>query len=345
MKAVVLGATGYTGQILLRQLSSHQDIESIIPASSSIAGSKVLDSDPGLHRSIIKKMELTRGEYVSIEEAASYKADIVFSALPHLASAQVCDPFYDHSVVIDLSADFRMEDPELFLKAYGKYPPRAERLASAVYGLSELYRDKIMKSDLIANPGCYPTASLLPLFPLLKKKLIKKNIMINALSGISGAGKKANTSNLLVERSENICAYAPGMTHRHSWEIAKEIHKEDPLVKILFVPHLVPMKRGMAITSSCELTEDISPDSLEDIYKNFYGDSPFVHTVFPAIPETKQVWGSNRCDISWHMEGRTLILFSVIDNLIKGASGQAIQNMNIRFGLDETAGLRLHGEI
>jgi len=345
MKSVVLGATGYTGQILLRQLSVHPEVKSIIAVSSSIAGSKVLDMDPGLHFSIEEKMVDTDGLYVSIEKAASLKPDVVFSALPHLASAKICDPFYDTSVVIDLSADFRMEDPNLFLKAYGENPPRLERLASAVYGLSEIYRDDIKTSDLIANPGCYPTASLLPLIPLLQQGVIKNQIFISALSGISGAGKKAKTSNLLVERSENICAYSPGTKHRHAWEISKELHKIDSSATVQFVPHLVPMKRGMAITTSCELTKEITPEMMDNLYETYYSKSPFVKNVYPAIPETKQVWGSNRCDISWHVEGRNLILFSVIDNLIKGASGQALQNMNIRFGIDETAGIRLHGEI
>ncbi len=345
MKAAVLGATGYTGQILLRQLSQHPEVSSILAVSSSIAGSRVLEMDPGLHYSIENKMQDTEGQYISVERASEFKPDVVFSALPHLASAQVCDPFYDSSVVIDLSADFRMEDPELFFRAYGEKPPREERLSSAVYGLSELYRNEIRKSDLIANPGCYPTASLLPLVPLLQKGIIEPRVFISALSGISGAGKKAKVSNLLVERSENICAYSPGTVHRHSWEIGKELQKQDPSAVLQFVPHLVPMKRGMAITTSCELKKEVSSEDLKSMYDLYYGDSPFVGTVFPSIPETKQVWGSNRCDISWHMEGRNLILFSVIDNLIKGASGQAVQNMNIRFGFDEAAGLALHGEI
>jgi len=345
MKAAVLGATGYTGQILLRQLSVHPDVESIIAVSSSIAGTKVTEMDPGLHPSIEDKMIESGGMYVSIDKAAELKPDVVFSALPHLASAQVCDPFYDNSVVIDLSADFRMEDADLFLKAYGEKPPRIERLPSAVYGLSEIYRSEIRNTDLIANPGCYPTASLLPLIPLVQNNIVDSQIFISALSGISGAGKKAKTANLLVERSENICAYSPGTKHRHSWEISKELKKKNEGMSLQFVPHLVPMKRGMAITTSCTLKEEITPDAIQNLYSSFYSDSPFVKTVFPSIPETKQVWGSNRCDISWHIEDRQLILFSVIDNLIKGASGQAIQNMNIRFGFDETAGLRLHGEI
>jgi N-acetyl-gamma-glutamyl-phosphate reductase len=343
MKAVVLGATGYTGQILLRQLSAHPAIESIIPASSSIAGSSLLSTDHGLQPSILEK--IPGGVYHSVEDAAAAGGDVVFSALPHLASAKVCDPFYGKAVVIDLSADFRLEDPSLFARAYGEAPPREDLLPQAVYGLCEHYRDKIESADIIANPGCYPTASLLPLLPLFDAGVLEEDIFISALSGISGAGKKAKVGNLLVERSENICAYAPGTSHRHAWEIGKEINKVNPSGKLQFVPHLVPMKRGMAITTSCRLKSEIGNGEIEKIYARAYGNSPFVRTVFPAIPETKQVWGSNRCDISWHMEGNELILFSVIDNLIKGASGQAVQNMNVRFGLDECAGLALHGEI
>ncbi len=343
MKTVVLGATGYTGQILLRQLSGHPDVKSIIPVSSSIAGHSVLSTDPGLHPSILEK--IPGSSYVSVEEAAAAGADLVFSALPHLASAKVCDPFYGKSVVIDLSADFRMEDPQLFAKAYGEEPPRKDLLPDAVYGLCERYREKIRSADIIANPGCYPTASLLPLLPLFEEGVVEEDIFISALSGISGAGKKAKVANLLVERSENICAYAPGTSHRHAWEIGKEIGKINPAGRIQFVPHLVPMKRGMAITTSCRLKKTMTDSEIEQIYTRAYGQAPFVRTVFPAIPETKQVWGSNRCDISWHLEGTNLVLFSVIDNLIKGASGQAVQNMNIRFGLDECSGLTLHGEI
>ena len=343
MKAVVLGATGYTGQILLRQLSSHPEVDSIIPVSSSIAGQSVLSTDAGLHSSILEKID--GSSYVSVEEAAESGADVVFSALPHLASAEVCDPFYGKAVVIDLSADFRMEDPALFEKAYGVSPPRKELQPQAVYGLCERYRDSIVSADIIANPGCYPTATLLPLLPLLDEGVLEKDIFISALSGISGAGRKARIGNLLVERSENICAYAPGTSHRHAWEISKEIHKINPEGKTQFVPHLVPMKRGMAITTSCLLKTELSDSDIKGIYDKAYDSSTFVSTVFPAIPETKQVWGSNRCDISWHIEGKDLILFSVIDNLIKGASGQAVQNMNIRFGFEESAGLALHGEI
>ena len=343
MKAAILGTTGYTGQILLRQLSSHHEIDTLIPVSSSKAGESVLKSDQGLHPSVTEKMDT--GCYVSVEEASAQKPDVVFAALPHLASAEFCAPFLGKSVVIDLSADFRIEDPELFQKAYGEKPPREDLLDQAVYGLCEWYGEKIKSSDLIANPGCYPTASLLPLLPLAAAGLLKSDPVINALSGISGAGRKARIGNLLVERSENICAYSPGTQHRHSWEIWKELQKADSSLHLQFIPHLVPMKRGMAITTSVKVAPTVNNSQLEKLYADAYGSFPFVKMAYPAIPETKQVWGSNRCDISWHLEEDRLILFSVIDNLIKGASGQAIQNMNIRFGFNETEGLNLHGEI
>ena len=343
MKAAILGTTGYTGQILLRQLSCHKDIDTLIPVSSSRAGESVLKADPGLHSSITEKMDT--GDYVSVDKAAALKPDVVFAALPHLASAEFCAPFLGRSVVIDLSADFRIEDPRLFQKAYGEKPPREDLLDQAVYGLCEWYGERIKTSDLIANPGCYPTASLLPLLPLASKGLVKSNPVINALSGISGAGRKARIGNLLVERSENACAYSPGTQHRHSWEIWKEIQKADSSLQLQFIPHLVPMKRGMAITTSVTVDPSVDNTVLEQIFTKAYGSAPFVKIAYPGIPETKQVWGSNRCDISWHLEEDRLILFSVIDNLIKGASGQAIQNMNIRFGFNETEGLHLHGEI
>jgi len=345
MKAAVLGATGYTGQVLLRQLSGHPVVDQIIPVSSSIPGEKVLEKDPGLHPSIEDKMTLTDGRFASVKETAALKPDVVFSALPHLASAEVCAPFFGNSVVIDLSADFRIEDPELFESAYGTAPPRADLQKNAVYGLAEWYGEDVKKSDLIANPGCYPTATLLPLLPLAEKGLLKSSPVVNALSGISGAGKKAKIGNLFVERSENVCAYAPGTTHRHAAEIGKELKKADDALSLQFTPHLVPIKRGMAITTAVRVDPSVTDDLLQSCYSESYGSAPFVKTVFPAIPETKQVWGSNRCDISWHLEKDNLILFSVIDNLIKGASGQAVQNMNIRFGLKETEGLNLFGEI
>jgi len=358
VKAAVLGTTGYTGMILLRLLIEHPEVDKIIPVSSSKPGVPLSSIDPGLGVSGMEKTKSVGGETVSIEKATKLNPDVVFSALPHLASARTCEPFFGKSIVIDLSADFRIKDAELFRKSYGEPPPRVDLLDRAVYGLCEVYRDEIRKADIIANPGCYPTATLLPLYPLFKNNLIEKGrIVINALSGISGAGKKAELKLLFCERSENTSAYSPGSTHRHAGEIQQRIKEFAGIPKgyslaadshdfeVLFTPHMVPLKRGMFITTTVSLAREIENSELNSIFLDAYTSSPFISLTFDYIPQTRDVWGSNRCDIGWHLEGRTLILFSVIDNLIKGASGQAIQNLNIRFGFIETAGLRSYGEI
>ncbi len=169
--------------------------------------------------------------------------------------------------------------------------------------------------------------------------------MANALSGISGSGRKAKVQSLFCERTENTCAYLPGQTHRHFTEILSQIAAFDSGLDLFFTPHLVPLKRGMEVTTVVELAKPVTNDEVLHIYQDFYGDRPFVNLVPDTLPETKNVWGSNRCDISWQVQGSTILLFSVIDNLVKGASGQAVQNMNIRFGFKETAGLSLYGEL
>lgn len=331
--------------ILLRMLHEHPEIKHIIPVSSSRMGESVLTVDPGIHPSILEKTTLTDGNMVTAQEAADLEPEVVFAALPHLASATVCEPFFGKSVVIDLSADFRIKDTGLFEKAYGQAPPRPDLLEKAVYGLCEWYQEDIKKAQLIANPGCYPTATLLPLIPLWKKGLISGKVIVNALSGISGAGRKAKMNLIFVERSENTCAYNPGKQHRHTTEIQKELDYVNKGLDVFFTPHLVPLKRGMAVTTTVELTKDLSNEEIAAIYEEAYKDAPFVNLKQGRIPETGDVRGSNRCDISFHKEGNTLLLFSVIDNLVKGASGQAVQNMNIRFGFKETAGIKTHGEI
>ncbi len=343
MKAVILGTSGYTGMVLLRLLADHPAISAVIPVSSSKAGDALAVIDPGLS-SCYPKADITGGKLVSVDDAAAMKPDVVFAALPHLESARICEPFFGKSIVIDLSADFRIRNREVFRKAYGEEPPRPDLLPQAVYGLCEVYRGSIRKADIIANPGCYPTATLLPLIPILRSFPVENLITVNALSGISGAGKKAKIDNLFCERAENTCAYSPGKTHRHSVEIEQELVTMVPEVNLLFTPHLVPLKRGMNSTTVITLKEATEKDAILSCLKDFYADSAFVQVVHPRIPETKDVWGTNRCDIGFHLEGKNLILMSVIDNLVKGASGQAVQNMNIRFGLPETQGLKLHGE-
>lgn len=346
MKAAVLGATGYAGQVLLRILADHPEVASLLAASSSQAGTRVRAADPGLAASIEEK--IPGGVLVSPGEVAQAGVDVVFSALPHLKSAEICAPLLGHAVIVDLSADFRLHDPAVFLKAYGKPVPRPDLLSRAVYGLSEWHTEAIRKADIIANPGCYPTATLLPLLPLARAGLLKGPVIANAISGISGAGRKERVDLLYVERSENANAYNPGTSHRHAPEIAQELQDADAGLSLLFMPHMAPLRRGMAVTTVVELAREPAasgPQSIAGIYEQAYGGRVFVTAGADRIPQTREVWGSNRCDIGWRREGRHLMLFSVIDNLVKGASGQAVQNMNIRFGIPEAMGLRTAGEM
>jgi N-acetyl-gamma-glutamyl-phosphate reductase len=258
----------------------------------------------------------------------------------------VCAPFFGNTPVIDLSADLRLKDPLVFEKTYGEKPPRPELLAKAVYGLAEWFTEDIKKADLIANPGCYPTATLLPLLPLSRAGLLKGLVITNALSGVSGAGRSIKQAYLFCERSENTCAYGPGKKHRHQPEMKQGLDSvAHNALDILFTPHLVPLKQGMEVTTVAELARTVSSEEVAAVYREAYADKPFVQLTGSRIPETLHVRNSNRCDIGWHIEGDRIILFSVIDNLLKGASGQAVQNMNIRFGFEETEGLSLHGEI
>jgi len=343
MKAVVLGSTGYTGLVLLRILLEHPDITSILPVSSSKAGRKVTDIDAGLNGGQLNKFAESAEKLITIDEAAAAGPDVVFAALPHLESARICSPFLGAAVVIDLSADFRIKNRESFQRAYGSPPPRPDLLDAAVYGLTEWYREEISKADLIANPGCYPTVVLLPLLPLLKEGVVGGNIITSAISGISGAGRKAKVDYLFCERSENAGAYAPGKSHRHVAEMEAELQNIDKDASLIFTPHLAPLKRGMTATTVAECLK--GEGDILAIYEKYYSDSPFIKLINGRIPETRDVWGTNRCDMAFKIEGDKLLLFSVIDNLVKGAAGQAVQNMNIRFGLAEQSGLKGINEI
>jgi N-acetyl-gamma-glutamyl-phosphate reductase len=332
--------------VLLRLLARHGEVREILPGSSSHAGMALADTDYGISRSILAKTRRHGGRLLTTGEIAGEKPDVVFAALPHLASASVCAPFFGEVPVIDLSADFRLKDPALFEQTYKEKPPRPDLLGKAVYGLAEWFAEDIKKAGLIANPGCYPTATLLPLLPLSRAGLLKGTIVANALSGISGAGRNVKQAYLFCERSENTCAYGPGKQHRHQPEIRQGLDSvPGSALDILFTPHLVPLKQGMAVTTVAELARPLGFGEVEAVYREAYAEKPCVGLTGSRIPETLHVRGSNRCDIGWHVEGDRIILFSVIDNLMKGASGQAVQNMNIRFGFGETEGLSLHGEI
>jgi len=348
MKTAILGATGYTALVLARLLSEHPEVEEILCVSSSQPGTDIRSVDPGLSAAVTAKMASTGGRMISMEDAlrraASGGVDAVFSALPHVKSAELCSAFCGKSVVIDLSADFRFEDAALYESVYKTVHPRKDLLANAVYGFPEWYRDRIAKADLIAQPGCYPTCTLLPLLPLAVKGMLRGTVVANAISGISGAGKKEKAEYLYTERTENTGAYNPGTAHRHHPEIQKELHKADAGLSILFFPHLAPLKRGMCVTTVAELKKPASEDEIGGLLTASYGACRFVSLNGKRIPQTRDVWGSNRIDIGWKVEGDRVMLFSALDNLGKGASGNALQCMNIRFGFDEAAGLRTNGE-
>lgn len=349
MRAVILGATGYTGLLLMRMLGEHPAVTEILAVSSSQPGSSIREVDPGLSAGAIAKIH--DGVLSSVAEAVkavqAHAVDVVFSALPHLKSAEVCAPLFGSSVVIDLSADFRLRDPTVFRAAYGAPLPRPDLMPGAVYGLAEWNAPAVRTADIIANPGCYPTATLLPLLPLARAGLLRGTAIVNAISGISGAGRKEKVDLLYVERSENANAYSPGTTHRHAPEIAQELSAADKDLSVLFTPHMAPLRRGMAVTTVVELAGGATtPDAvIEQTFDAAYRSSTFVRLTGARVPQTRDVWGSNRCDIGWRREGAHLMLFSVIDNLVKGASGQAVQNMNIRFGIPEGEGLRAGGEM
>lgn len=345
MKAAVLGTTGYTGGVLLRILNNHPEIDAVIPCTSSKMGQPLVEFDSGLG-SIYKKADITDGKMISTQQALKLKPDVVFAALPHLKSAEIAAPFLPDSVIIDLSADFRIKDHSLFEKAYGQLPPRPDLLKQAVYGMADLYKEEIKTANLIANPGCYPTCTLLPLMPIVKKLTPVGSIITNAQSGVSGAGRKASENLIFCERSENMSAYLPGKSHRHVTEMEKELHKNNSDCDLIFTPHLVPLRRGMIATTILTVKESVKIDEIVKLLTDSYKNSPFVNIIGEKIPQSKDVWGTNRIDIGCQLiNNHQIMLFSSIDNLYKGASGQAVHNMNIRFGFDEQAGLNGFGAV
>jgi N-acetyl-gamma-glutamyl-phosphate reductase len=342
MRVLVLGSTGYAGMMLLRLLGEHPEVSTIVPVSSSAAGEPVAASDPGLSAATVAKMNATSGNYGSPEEVRVEESDVVFSALPHGAAAKMLAPYVGRVPVIDLSADFRIRDASIYESTYKVKHPMPELLSGAVYGLAEWHREELAEADIIAVPGCYPTATLLPLLPFSGK--VAEPIVVNAISGISGAGRKETQDLLFNERSENSNAYNPGRSHRHVPEIEQELAASGIRSQVLFTPHLAPLKQGMLATIVCRLTSPVTESEAERIIASAYRDAPCVGLTNRSQPQTRDVRGTNRCDLAVKVHGDYLQLFSAIDNLVKGAAGQAIQCMNIRRRIPETTGLRLDGE-
>lgn len=340
IKAGIVGATGYTGAELLRLLVQHPEVELAVITSRAEAGKPV----DGLFPNLRGHLELNFSEP---DVAVLSSCDVVFFATPNGTAMGMTPVLLDAGVkIIDLAADFRLKDPGEWETWYGMPHACPELLDEAIYGLPEINRELIKNARLVANPGCYPTAVLLGFLPLIEKKLVDSGHLIaDAKSGVSGAGRKANVAALLCEASESFKAYAvPG--HRHLPEIRQGLEFAIGMpVGLTFVPHLAPMVRGIHATLYSSLLEGAAQDAAVDIqalYEDRYIDEPFVD-ILPAgsHPETRTVRGSNVCRIAVHQpqEQNTVVVLSVIDNLVKGAAGQAVQNMNLMFGLDEVSGI------
>lgn len=332
----ILGATGYTGAELIRLLHQHPHTRVTYCSSRRHNGKRLADVLGFLNG----YTDLTLEEFDA--DAIRQRCDVVFSCLPHKASMGYIPSIIDKVKVVDLSADFRIRDAAVYEEWYEEHTA-PELLSEAVYGLCEHYGEHIRNARLVANPGCYPTSILLPLIPLLKSGLVSSSgIIADSKSGVSGAGRGMSLKSHICECDESFSAYKVGRAHRHIPEIEQELGEacgRDVLLE--FTPHLVPMSRGML--STIYATSDATEDELRGCLLDAYAGAPFVHVLKEGFPATKDVRATNRCIIGLSRNERTgrVVLVSVIDNLTKGASGQAVQNMNLMFGLDETAGLDL----
>lgn len=337
IRVSIVGVTGYTGAELLRLLSGHPRVNVTSVSARKSAGKRlgeVLPSFQGL-------LDLPIDEFDA--KAVAQSSSVAFCALPHATSAEVVDALRSLDMtVFDLSADFRFNDLDTYAKLYGMHAAPA-RLSEATYGLVELHRDDLPSADLVAVPGCYPTAVILGLAPLLKEGLIDSSgIVVDAKSGVSGAGRAVTQSTHFSEAGEGVRAYKVGM-HRHAPEIEQELSLlAKTAVQITFVPHLVPMTRGILATMYAEPSAGATPEACVAAARSLYANSPSVVVLDGnAHPDTLWVRGSNRAHLAYHQDPRTkkIVAMSTVDNLVKGAAGQAVQAFNVRFGLPEGLGL------
>ncbi|AOQ25264.1 N-acetyl-gamma-glutamyl-phosphate reductase [Moorella thermoacetica] len=342
IKAGIIGATGYTGAELVRILSRHPEVELVALTSRSYAG----EGMAGVYPSLTGYTNLTC-ENLTPDEVMD-RAEVIFIALPHGHAVPVATRARERGIkVIDLGADWRFRNAGTYEEWYKIQHGNHELAARAVYGLPEIHREAIRSAGLVANPGCYPTSAILGLAPLLKGGYIDPaTIIIDAKSGVSGAGREARVTSLFVECNESINPY--GVTsHRHTPEIEQELSalagKE---VKVTFTPHLLPISRGILSTMYATLVRPASTEELRGVYEEFYAGEPFVHLLPPGQwPHTRWVYGSNNCHLNLAVDTRTgrVVVASAIDNLTKGASGQAVQNLNLMCGFPETMALEVPG--
>lgn len=340
IKAGIIGSTGYAGQEIVRILLQHPEAEIVWYGSRSYIDEK--------YSSVFGNMvdlvdEKCLGEDM---DALAAQVDVIFTATPQgLCSKLVNEKVLSQTKIIDLSADFRIKDVAKYEQWYGITHPSPEFIDEAVYGLCEVNREQIRSARLLANPGCFPTCSTLSIYPLAKEGLIDMGtVIVDAKSGVSGAGRGAKVQNLYCEVNESIKAYGIA-SHRHTPEIEDQLsYASGENVTINFTPHLVPMNRGILTTSYATLKQSVSSEEVREIYQKYYGQEYFVRVLDPNVyPETRWVEGSNFVDVNFKIDERTnrIIMLGAIDNVVKGAAGQAVQNMNLMFGLAENTGLQI----
>ena len=339
IKAGMIGSTGYAGGELARLLLQRDDVEILWYGSRSYVGQKYASVYPNLFKIVDENCQDD-----AIKELAD-QVDVIFTATPQgLCASLIDEEILSKVKVIDLSADFRIKDQAVYEKWYKLEHKSPQFLGEAVYGLPEVNREKVKTARLIANPGCFPTCSFLAVYPMVKEGLIDPNtLIIDAKSGTSGAGRGAKTDNLYCEVNESIKAYGVG-THRHTPEIEEQLsYAAGKPVTISFTPHLVPMNRGILVTAYASLNGTVTEEEARAAYEKYYRDEYFVRLLEPgAVPQTRWVEGSNFADVNFKIDPRTnrVVMMGAIDNMVKGAAGQAIQNMNLMFGLPEQTGLK-----
>ncbi len=334
----VIGATGYAGSELMRLLVNHPQVKKIVAASHSYSKEKYSAVYPNFYK--IYDTPLVEADIPALAK----EVDLLFLSLPHNISSQyLTQAHLEGCVVIDLGADFRLKNVGVYEKWYNTTHPNPALVKEAVYGLCELYREEIKSSNLIANPGCYTTTSILTAWPLLKEGLIEEeSIVIDAKSGVSGAGRGERLTSLYGECNESLKAYGVA-THRHTPEIEEYLSlAASKEITLSFTPHLVPMNRGILVSLYAKLKGGVTTEAVRGAYEKWYQDEHFIRLLPQGVlPETRWVKGTNFCDINFVVDQRTntLIAFGALDNLVKGAAGQAVQNMNIRFNYPEATAL------
>ena len=339
IRAGIIGATGYAGAELARLLLQREDVELVWYGSRSYVGEDF--------SSIYRNMSHLTDEPCQDDDMAKLAdmADVIFTATPQgFCASQLTEEILSKTKIIDLSADFRIKDVDVYEQWYRLKHPTPQFLPEAVYGLPEINREKIKNARLIANPGCYPTCSFLTLYPMVKEGLIDPDtIIIDAKSGTSGAGRSAKVPSLYCEVNESMKPYGVA-SHRHTPEIEEQLsYAAGRPVTVSFTPHLVPMNRGILVTAYGSLTRETTAEEIKAVYDKYYENEYFVRVMNPGqVPQTRWVEGSNFADIAFQPDPRIgrIVMMGAIDNMVKGAAGQAMQNMNLMFGLPENTGLR-----